>query len=108
MLLSQIHVMESDCNRPELQDEVKLSQSGKEREKYDSQADLFAVVTTLQCLERAYIKDCIRHEEYHAECSRLIAQVKPAYRQVQADFPSIEAFVKKYRVRNSAKVCRAS
>ncbi len=37
-------------------EEVKLYRNPREREKYDNQAELFAVINTLQCLEKAYIK----------------------------------------------------
>ena len=34
--------------------------------RYDTMGDLYAVVNTLQCLEKAYIKDCITPQEYVA------------------------------------------
>lgn len=33
-------------------------------ERYDNMAELFAVVKTLQALEKAYIKDCVTPNEY--------------------------------------------
>ena len=35
----------------------------KEREKYDNQANLFAIISTLEELEKAYIKDCVTPSE---------------------------------------------
>lgn len=32
--------------------------------RYDNMAELFAVVKTLQALEKAYIKDCVTPNEY--------------------------------------------
>lgn len=61
-------------NRPELMEEVKLFRNPREREKYDNLAELFAVMSTLQCLEKAYIKDCIPSREYTAACSKLLVQ----------------------------------
>ena len=61
--------------RPELMEEVKLSRNPREREKYDNLAELFAVMSTLQCLEKAYIKDCVPSREYTAHCSKLLVQV---------------------------------
>lgn len=62
-------------------------------------AELYAVVSTLQHLEKAYMRDCVRAQEYTAACSRLLVQYKVAFKQVHADeFPNIEAFVAKYRV----------
>jgi ESCRT-I complex subunit VPS28 len=89
----------SISNRPELMEEVKLARNPREREKFDNLAELFAVLTTLQCLEKAYIKDCVPPKEYTANCSKLLVQFKAAFRQVQGEeFPDIETFMRKYRL----------
>ena len=89
----------SDANRPELYQEVKLHRNAREREKYDNMGDLYAVINTLQCLEKAYIKDCVTPKEYTAACSKLLVQVKAGFKQVQTDeFPTIEAFTKKCKL----------
>lgn len=91
--------MASDANRPELIEEVKLFRNAREREKYDNMADLFALVNTLQHLEKAFLRDCVTPKEYTAACSKLLVQYKAAFKQVHGDeFPNIEAFVKKYRL----------
>lgn len=70
-------------------------------------ADLYAVINTLQNLEKAYIRDCVTPKEYTAACSKLLVQYKAAFNQVQGDeFPTIETFVKKYRV-NILRICTA-
>lgn len=80
-------------------EEIKLYKNAREREKHDNMAELYAVVCTLQHLEKAYMRDCVRAQEYTAACSRLLVQYKVAFKQVQADeFPNIEAFVAKYRL----------
>ncbi|XP_060807278.1 vacuolar protein sorting-associated protein 28 homolog [Amyelois transitella] len=85
--------------RPELYEEVKLYRNAREREKYDNMAELYAVVSTLQHLEKAYMRDCVRAQEYTAACSRLLVQYRVAFKQVQGDeFPTIEAFVDKFRL----------
>lgn len=62
-------------------------------------ADLYAVINTLQQLEKAYIRDCVTPKEYTGACSKLLVQFKAAFRQVNGDeFPNVDAFVKKYRV----------
>ena len=89
----------SISNRPELMEEVKLARNPREREKFDNLAELFAVLTTLQCLEKAYIKDCVPAKEYTSHCSKLLVQYKAAFRQVQGDeFPDVETFCRKYRL----------
>lgn len=109
-------------NRPELYEEVKLYQNAREREKqvlfkityismltlsifrYDNLADLYAVINTLQQLEKAYIRDCVTPKEYTGACSKLLVQYKAAFRQVKGDeFPNVDAFVRKYRVSDKRK-----
>ncbi|KAG5676434.1 hypothetical protein PVAND_006272 [Polypedilum vanderplanki] len=85
--------------QPELYEEVKLFRDAREREKYDNMADLFALISTLQNLEKAYIRDCVTPQEYTAACSKLLAQYKVAFKLVQGDeFPTIDSFVEKYRL----------
>ena len=70
--------------------------------RYDNLADLYAVINTLQQLEKAYIRDCVTPKEYTGACSKLLVQYKAAFRQVKGDeFPTVDAFVKKYRVRDT-------
>lgn len=86
-------------NRPELYEEVRLYRTSRDREKYDNMADLYAVINTLQCLEKAYIKDCVTAKEYTAACSKLLAQYKAAFKHVQSsEFPTVEDFMKKFRL----------
>jgi len=88
-----------DANRPELFEEVKLYRTAREREKYDNMGDLYAVINTLQCLEKAYIRDCVTPKEYTAACSKLLVQYKAAFKEVQGDeFPTIESFCRMYRL----------
>ncbi|KAJ3637345.1 hypothetical protein MTP99_000814 [Tenebrio molitor] len=86
-------------NRPELYEEVKLYHNARDREKYVNLADLFAVINTLQQLEKAYIRDCVTPKEYTGACSKLLVQYKAAFRQVKGDeFPTVDAFVRQYRL----------
>ncbi|XP_050656922.1 vacuolar protein sorting-associated protein 28 homolog isoform X1 [Macaca thibetana thibetana] len=86
-------------NKPELYEEVKLYKNAREREKYDNMAELFAVVKTMQALEKAYIKDCVSPSEYTAACSRLLVQYKAAFRQVQgSEISTIDEFCRKFRL----------
>ncbi|PAA55968.1 hypothetical protein BOX15_Mlig009314g1, partial [Macrostomum lignano] len=93
--------------RQELYEEVKLYRNTREREKYDNLAELYAVLNTLQNLEKMYIKDCIPAKEYTAACSKLIVQYKAAFRQVQCDeYPDLETFVARYRMNCPAAISR--
>ncbi|XP_040552083.1 LOW QUALITY PROTEIN: vacuolar protein sorting-associated protein 28 homolog isoform X1 [Gallus gallus] len=87
------------ANKAELYEEVKLYKNARERERYDNMAELFAVVKTLQALEKAYIKDCVSPNEYTAACSRLLVQFKAALKQVQGpELSSIDDFCRKFRL----------
>ncbi|XP_064607502.1 vacuolar protein sorting-associated protein 28 homolog [Liolophura sinensis] len=94
------------ADKRELYEEVKLFRTAREREKYDNMADLYAVINTLQSLEKAYIKDAVHPKEYTAACSKLLVQYKAAFKQVQSDFPTLESFMKKYRLDCPAAVER--
>jgi ESCRT-I complex subunit VPS28 len=87
-------------NRPELMEEIKLYRNARDREKYDNLADLFSILSTLQQLEKAYIRDCVKHKEYTAACSKLLVQYKAAIKLVQGyeECPNVETFVKKFRL----------
>ncbi|KAI9582394.1 vacuolar protein sorting-associated protein 28 homolog [Glossina fuscipes] len=84
---------------PDLYEEIKLFRNAREREKYDNMADLYAIINTLQQLEKAYIRDCITPQEYTAACSKYLVQYKVAFKQVQGDdYPTVDTFVKKFRL----------
>jgi len=86
-------------NRPELYEEVKLYKNARERERYDNMAELYAAVNTLECLEKAYIRDCVAPKEYTAACSKLLVQVKAAFKLVQGEaFSDVESFVRQYKL----------
>ncbi|CAH8640101.1 unnamed protein product [Schistosoma curassoni] len=79
--------------------EVKLYRTAREREKYDNLAELYAVINTIQCLQKAYIKDYVESKEYTAACSKLLVQYKAAFKQVQGDeFATVEDFMRKYKM----------
>nr|AAW24949.1 unknown [Schistosoma japonicum]CAX70157.1 Vacuolar protein sorting-associated protein 28 homolog [Schistosoma japonicum] len=85
--------------RAELYEEVKLYRNAREREKYDNLAELYAVINTIQCLQKAYIKDHVESTEYTAACSKLLVQYEAAFKQVQGDeFSTVEDFMRKYKM----------
>lgn len=84
-------------------EEVKLFRLPSERERYDNMADCYSLINTIQCLEKAYIKDAITAKEYTAACSKLLTQFKAAFKQIDKEFATAEQFLKKYRFE-----CRAA
>lgn len=105
--VSQNQTPANPANRPELFEEVKLFRNVREREKYDNMAELFAVLNTLQWLEKAYIRDALTPKEYTAACSKLLVQYKAAFKLVQSEqIQTVEDFVKKYKMSCSAAIER--
>lgn len=39
--------------------QVKLYNNNREREMYDNLADLYAIIKTVEALEKAHLRDCI-------------------------------------------------
>ncbi|CAC5421149.1 VPS28 [Mytilus coruscus] len=98
LIILLLFYITASSNNSALYEEVKLYRTARDREKYDNMADLYAVINTLQSLEKAYIKDAIQAKEYTAACSKLLVQYKIAFKQVQSEFKTVEEFMKKYRL----------
>jgi len=86
--------------------EVKLYQDNQEREKYDNMADLYAIIQTTEHLEKAYIKDSITPKEYTPVCEKLIAQFRTCTNLLKHDVPSLEGFMKEYKLSCPAALSR--
>eukprot|EP00128_Syssomonas_multiformis_P003014 Colp12_sorted_trinity150504_noHs@11820 len=92
--------------RPELLQEVKLANNLQDREKYDNMADLFAIISTIELLEKAYIRDSITPAEYTPACEKLIAQYKTAQNLVKEHIQDLESFMAEYHMNCPAAVSR--
>lgn len=86
--------------------EVKLWNNKREREMYDSFADLYAIIKTTEKLEKAYVRDLVSSADYEAECLKLIAQFKTLSTSLGDAVPSIERFADAYRMDCSAALNR--
>ncbi|KAF2155291.1 ESCRT-1 complex, Vps28 subunit [Myriangium duriaei CBS 260.36] len=75
-------------------EEVTLSANAAERDLYESLAEIYSIVTTLDALERAYLKDSIPEGEYTETCNRLLKQYKSnlADETVSKAFGDLESF----------------
>ncbi|CAJ0873022.1 21395_t:CDS:2 [Entrophospora sp. SA101] len=89
-----------------LDEEIKLYTNNKEREKYELLSDLYAIIVTMEHLEKAYIRDLIPHTEYTPACGKLIAQYKTAVNLVNDSVPDVEKFMKEYKLECPAAVNR--
>ena len=59
-------------------EEVELYSSSRERQAYDDQATLYAIILATEHLERAYARDAVTQQEYVQECNKLISQFRLA------------------------------
>lgn len=83
-----------------LDEEVKLSTTAAQRELNESLSDIFSIIIALDFLEKAFVRDSIKQEEYTQTCLRLLGHYKhilktPAVAQA---FGSLDKFKQKYDV----------
>ncbi|KIY51870.1 ESCRT-1 complex, Vps28 subunit [Fistulina hepatica ATCC 64428] len=89
-----------------LDEEVRLYTTHAEREKYGLLANLFAIVVSLDYLERAYVRDAVTATEYSPACTRLLSQYKTMLKLVSDDVSSIEDFMARYNMDHPAALHR--
>ncbi|KAF2859351.1 ESCRT-1 complex, Vps28 subunit [Piedraia hortae CBS 480.64] len=80
--------------------EVKLADNAAERDKYESLAEIYSILLTLDALEKAYLRDSIREAEYTEICDRLLRQYKSnlADETAAAAFGDLEQFKAEWNV----------
>jgi ESCRT-I complex subunit VPS28 len=82
-------------------EEVELYSSSRERQAFDDQATLYAIILATEHLERAFARDVITDKEYTTECNKLISQFRLAEKSALSASSSIstaEAFMELYRM----------
>ena len=78
LIITHTHIVTSMTDYDDEIEEVELYQSSRERQAYDDQATLYAIILATEHLERAYARDAVTQQEYVAECNKLISQFKMA------------------------------
>ena len=80
--------------------EVRLASSSAERDLYESLAEIFSIIVTLDGLEKAYIKDVVTETEYTETCTRLLKQYKSSLgdETVAKEFNDLETFKRSWGV----------
>jgi ESCRT-I complex subunit VPS28 len=83
---------------------VKLVSSSGERDLYESLAEIYSIIVTLDGLEKAYIKDVVTEAEYTETCTRLLKQYKSSLGDdsVSREFVDLETFKRTWGVSLSA------
>lgn len=56
--------------------EVRLYENHAERERMDNMSELYAILNSLECLEKVFSRDCIKPEEYTTACAKLLNQYR--------------------------------
>lgn len=81
--------------------EVKLADTRAERDLQDSLAEVFSIITTIDALEKAFLKDAIPEAEYTETCDRLLKQYKAILTDeaVAREFVDLETFKAEWDVR---------
>lgn len=79
---------------------MKFASSSAERDLYESLAEIYSIIITLDGLEKAYIKDAISESEYTETCARLLKQYKSALSDetVNREFVDLETFKRHWGV----------
>ena len=57
-------------------EEVELYSSSRERQAYDDQATLYAIILATEHPERAYARDAVTQQEYVQECNKILSQFR--------------------------------
>ena len=88
---------------------MKLASSSAERDLYESLAEIYGIIVTLDGLEKAYIKDVVTEAEYTETCTRLLKQYKSSLGDdtVANEFVDLETFKRTWGV-SSTLVCHAT
>ncbi len=94
----------SDGNNNSEEVVTPLYENSREREIYDEQANLYAIIMATEHLERAYARDAVEPKEYTAQCKKLISQFKLAERVLRSSnnskgsITTVEEFMSRYQM----------
>ncbi|KAL0580674.1 Vacuolar protein-sorting-associated protein 28 [Marasmius crinis-equi] len=84
-----------------LDEEVRLYTIKTEREKYETLATLFGILTSIHYLEAAYLRDAVSAAELLSQYNTIMKQ-----KIIRDEVSSVEEFMKKYRMDYSAALER--
>ena len=83
-----------------LDEELKLFTNSSDRDLYESLAEIYSIIVTLDALEKAYLKDAVTDADYGETCSRLLKQYKSnlANETVAQAFGDLESFKREWEL----------
>jgi len=82
----------------QIDQEMRLWTTARERDKYENMADLYSIIATVEHLEKAYSRDAIPVSEYAPACAKLIGQFKNAQKYTEEFVPNVPNFMSEYRL----------
>lgn len=79
---------------------MRLADTAAERDLYESLAELYSIIVTLDALEKAYLRDSITELSYTETCDRLLRQYRStlADESVEAAFVDLEKFKREWEL----------
>ncbi|KAK9480315.1 vacuolar protein sorting-associated [Lipomyces japonicus] len=91
-----------------LDEEARLYRTSAQRDLYESLAEIYSIIVTLDFVERAYVKDTISQSEYTPVCSRLLAQYSTILKNqaVADEFKDLDSFSKQYDIDYPSAISR--
>ncbi|KAK9379721.1 vacuolar protein sorting-associated [Kockiozyma suomiensis] len=95
-------------SRIPLDEEARLFRTSAQRDLYESLAEIYAIIVTLDFVEKAYVKDTISQQEYTHVCSRLLAQYSTILKsaEVAAEFKDLDSFRAQYDIEYPSAIAR--
>lgn len=84
---------------------VVLHDNQQEREHFDNMAEVYSLLLATEQLEKAYMRDCVTHQEYTTNCTKFISQFKTCVNTLGSEF-SVRDFVSKYNLHCPAAIHR--
>lgn len=92
----------------DLNEEIRLADTPRERDVYDTLSVIYSILVLLEFLEKAYVRDSLSLEEYQERCSKLLSQYTSGIATIvgTSDFTSLDEFCAKYRISYPLAVAR--
>ncbi|CCG83909.1 protein of unknown function [Taphrina deformans PYCC 5710] len=93
-----------------LDEEVKLYKSTRERDTYDTLSVIFSILVSLEFLEKAYVRDSVTLELYEERCARLISQYNSGIAALSGaiEFGSLSELGERYKLSYPLATARLS
>ncbi|KAK9466322.1 vacuolar protein sorting-associated [Lipomyces arxii] len=91
-----------------LNEDARLYRTSAQRDMYESLAEIYSIIVTLDFVEKAYVKDSISQGEYTPVCSKLLAQYNTILKNqaVAAELGDLDRFCARYDIEYTSAISR--